>query len=183
MLPVIMFLIGLFVLFKGGFRFGSRIISFAQSRSIALMLMAPLVLGFCASSIIAANMAINDPDLVMSMMSEDGGLNLNSEVLNSVADSVGTVQLIAVIGALVFIGISLYNAPTTDAAPIARPQQAASLTTNVPDIMTVAETAAYMRVTESEVMKLIEEGRLGAAKIGNSYRIARIAVDDFMRRA
>lgn len=39
-----------------------------------------------------------------------------------------------------------------------------------------------MRLSESEVLALIDEGRLGAAKIGNSYRIARIAIDDFMGR-
>ena len=51
-----------------------------------------------------------------------------------------------------------------------------------PRIMTVAEVAAYLRVTEADVIKLIEAGKLGAARIGDTYRIAKIAVDDFMTR-
>ena len=52
--------------------------------------------------------------------------------------------------------------------------------TRVPDIMTVAEAAAYMRVSEREIMSLIDQGKLGAARIGDTYRIARIAIEDFM---
>ncbi len=48
--------------------------------------------------------------------------------------------------------------------------------------MTVAEAAAYMRVSESDVMSLIDQGKLGAARIGDTYRIARIAIDDFIAR-
>jgi excisionase family DNA binding protein len=50
-----------------------------------------------------------------------------------------------------------------------------------PDIMTVAEAAAYMRITEADVLSLIDQGKLGAARIGDTYRIARIAIEDFMR--
>jgi excisionase family DNA binding protein len=49
--------------------------------------------------------------------------------------------------------------------------------------MTVAEAAAYMRVSEKEVLGLIDQGKLGAARIGDSYRIARIAIEDFMSGA
>ncbi|MCC6803295.1 MAG: helix-turn-helix domain-containing protein, partial [Anaerolineae bacterium] len=33
---------------------------------------------------------------------------------------------------------------------------------------------------EQEVLSLIEQGKLAAARIGDSYRIARIAIDDFI---
>jgi excisionase family DNA binding protein len=46
--------------------------------------------------------------------------------------------------------------------------------------MTVAEAAAYMRISEAEVLALIEQGKLAAARIGDTYRIARIAIDDFV---
>jgi excisionase family DNA binding protein len=47
--------------------------------------------------------------------------------------------------------------------------------------MTVPEAAAYMRVTEREVLDLIEGGKLPAARMGgDNYRIARIAIDDFV---
>ncbi|MBK8030505.1 MAG: helix-turn-helix domain-containing protein [Anaerolineae bacterium] len=48
--------------------------------------------------------------------------------------------------------------------------------------MTVEEVALYLRVSPDEVLRLINEGKLGAARIGSTYRIARIAVEDFMAR-
>jgi excisionase family DNA binding protein len=93
------------------------------------------------------------------------------------------VELVAVI---IAVGLSLFvifsKQPTEAAA--ASPQARAGVTPQkqAPDIMTVAEAAVYMRVSESDVLDLIEQGRLGAARIGSTYRIARIAIDDFMGR-
>jgi excisionase family DNA binding protein len=88
---------------------------------------------------------------------------------------------------LLLAGVTVYNAPRTDGTtpvPVAsrqHPLQAQpTTTTRVPDIMTVAEAAAYMRVSERDIMALIDQGKLGAARIGDSYRIARIAIEDFM---
>lgn len=175
-MSVIIFLIGLFVLFKGSFRLAGRSIAFAQSRLIALLLMAPLVLSFCASFLIF----MNNPDLIVSIMSEDGNFNASAEAFSSIANLVGTIELISVIAALALVAFNLYNAPKIDAAPAVQRQPFSSASTTASDIMTVAEAAAYMRLSESEVLSLIEEGKLGAAKIGTSYRIARIAIDDFM---
>jgi excisionase family DNA binding protein len=51
------------------------------------------------------------------------------------------------------------------------------------DILTVPEAAAYLRVTEDEVMRLIDEGKLPAARMGDSFHIARIAIDDYLKEA
>jgi len=51
---------------------------------------------------------------------------------------------------------------------------------NAPTIMTVAEAAAYLRVSEQDVHDLIEAGKLPAARVGGEYRIARRAVDDYV---
>ncbi|MGQ9888541.1 MAG: helix-turn-helix domain-containing protein [Aggregatilineales bacterium] len=51
---------------------------------------------------------------------------------------------------------------------------------NAPAIMTVAEAAAYLRVSEQDVRDLIEAGKLPAARVGGEYRIARRAVDDYV---
>lgn len=187
MLSIFIFLVGLFILFKGGFRLAGRTISFAQSRSIAFVLMAPFALAICINTVMLFNFAMNNPDVFMSMANEDGTPNMNSEafvsVVNSMASTGGMIEMIGVIVALVFAGFTIYNAPKGVLPTTPQPRQSSSMppvSPKAPDIMTVAEAAAYMRLSESEVLSLIDEGRLGAAKIGSSFRIARIAIDDFM---
>jgi excisionase family DNA binding protein len=50
----------------------------------------------------------------------------------------------------------------------------------VPDVMTLSEAAAYMRVGEEDVLEVIKAGELKAKQIGSSYRISRKAVDEFL---
>jgi excisionase family DNA binding protein len=49
-----------------------------------------------------------------------------------------------------------------------------------PEVMTLSEAAAYMRVGEEDVLEVIKAGELKAKKIGTSYRISRKAVDEFL---
>jgi excisionase family DNA binding protein len=50
----------------------------------------------------------------------------------------------------------------------------------VPDVMTLSEAAAYMRVGEEDVLGVIQSGELKARKIGTSYRISKQAIDEFL---
>ncbi|MGQ9489826.1 MAG: SPFH domain-containing protein [Anaerolineae bacterium] len=50
----------------------------------------------------------------------------------------------------------------------------------VPEVMTLAEAAAYMRVSEADVEALISSGQLKAKQIGTVYRISKKALDDFL---
>jgi len=62
-----------------------------------------------------------------------------------------------------------------------QPQQAGpSAAPSVPDIMTVAEAAAYMRVSEQDILDSINSGELKARKIGSDYRISKSAIDEFL---
>jgi excisionase family DNA binding protein len=62
-----------------------------------------------------------------------------------------------------------------------QPQEAApSAASTIPDIMTLSEAAAYMRVGEQDVLDAINSGELKARKIGSSYRISKKAVDEFL---
>ena len=176
MLSLITLVVGIIIFLKGGFRFGNRTVLRPQARSIGLILMAPLAIQFCASSLLVYRYV---------EFNEDGTFTLSANVMESIAGTLGMIELIAVFGA---IGLALYNiygrTPTDVASKPSQPQQQMRpMPQQVPDIMTVAEAAAYMRVSETDVLELIEQGRLGAARIGNTYRIARIAVDDFMGRA
>ena len=154
----IAFLIGLFLLFKGQFRVANRTIPPGQSRAIALILMAPPVVAFCAATFLLSSSG----DVTYDQFLQVGFVEIGA--------------LVIAIGLVVYNILSLPQTPdyTPQAAnPVMRPQQP-------PSVMTVAEAAAYMRVSESEVLNLIEQGKLAAARIGDSYRIARIAIDDFV---
>jgi excisionase family DNA binding protein len=62
--------------------------------------------------------------------------------------------------------------PAQPAAPGAAP--------TAPDIMTLSEAAAYMRVGEEDVLEAIKSGELKAKKIGSSYRLSKQAIDEFL---
>jgi excisionase family DNA binding protein len=51
----------------------------------------------------------------------------------------------------------------------------------IPDVMTPAEAANVMKVTEEDVLATIKAGDLKAKKIGKSYRISREALEDFLK--
>lgn len=140
-----MFVVGLVILFKGGFRLGSRVISFAQSRTLAMMLMAPLVLAVCANLVLF----LNNSDLLMSMVDESGQVNFDAAAFNSILNYASSIELALVIGSLVLVGFTLYNAPKVPRDPNAVNvrivddiTQRKSVPLKAPDIMTVAEAAA-----------------------------------------
>jgi excisionase family DNA binding protein len=49
-----------------------------------------------------------------------------------------------------------------------------------PDVMTPSEAAQYLKVSEEDVMGAIEAGDINAKKIGNSFRISKDALDEFL---
>jgi excisionase family DNA binding protein len=51
----------------------------------------------------------------------------------------------------------------------------------MPDVMTPAEAATYLRVSEEDVVSLIEKGELKARKIGTAYRISKEALNDCLK--
>jgi excisionase family DNA binding protein len=60
-------------------------------------------------------------------------------------------------------------------------RQSGSETGSVPSIMTPAEAANVMRVSEEDVVAAIQAGDLKARKIGNAYRISKEALDEFLK--
>ncbi len=51
---------------------------------------------------------------------------------------------------------------------------------DMPSVMTPAEAAAFLRVSEEDVLAAIEAGDLRAKKLGNAFRISRNAIEDFL---
>jgi len=61
------------------------------------------------------------------------------------------------------------------------PSQGAAGSFNMPEVMTPAEAAQLLRVSEADVLAAIQEGSLKAKKIGNTYRISRQALEEFLK--
>jgi len=58
---------------------------------------------------------------------------------------------------------------------------ATSKVAGIPDVMTPAEAAALLKVSEEDVIAAITAGDLKARKIGNAYRISKDAVETFLK--
>jgi excisionase family DNA binding protein len=69
--------------------------------------------------------------------------------------------------------------PAAPASPAAGPTPAPSPAS--PDIMTPAEAATVLRVSEEDVLAAIQSGDLKARKIGSAYRISKDALDAFLK--
>lgn len=57
----------------------------------------------------------------------------------------------------------------------------APVTNGTPDVMTPAEAAGVLRVSEEDVLAAITSGDLKAKKIGNAYRISKDALETFLK--
>jgi len=51
----------------------------------------------------------------------------------------------------------------------------------IPDVMTPAEAATILRVSEEDVVAAITAGDLKAKKLGNAYRISKSALEEFLK--
>src|SRR5664279_3621201 len=102
MFALIAFFIGLIVLFKGGFRLGTRALTQRQGRSIAFFLMAPLILLFCASTLLIYNYI---------QFNQDGTFTIASDAFTSVSNTIGIFELVAVGIAVLLTIYTIYNQP------------------------------------------------------------------------
>ena len=66
--------------------------------------------------------------------------------------------------------------PTTSTTPAAAAGAAA-----MPDVMTPAEAAAILRVSEEDVLAAITAGDLKARKLGTAFRISKAALEEFLK--
>ncbi len=70
--------------------------------------------------------------------------------------------------------------PSQTTAPRSGSVAPAAQPSNFPLVMTVDEAAQMLQVSSGDVMRLIDDGRLPAARLGSGFRIARAAVEDYM---
>jgi len=60
-------------------------------------------------------------------------------------------------------------------------RQAETPTNGMSDVMTPAEAASVLRVSEEDVLAAIQAGDLKARKIGSAFRISKSALEDFLK--
>ena len=48
------------------------------------------------------------------------------------------------------------------------------------DLLTIEETALYLRVSESTVRRMVKDGRIPARQIGRQWRIPRAALEEYL---
>jgi excisionase family DNA binding protein len=53
--------------------------------------------------------------------------------------------------------------------------------TDLPEVLTLAETAEYLRVPESEVLELTQSQGLPGRMIGSQWRFLKMAIEDWLR--
>jgi excisionase family DNA binding protein len=95
----------------------------------------------------------------------------------------GGAGLTAGIGAGMGIG-NVLSQSLQGVAQNAQQQPANGASAGVPamsEVMTPAEAAAVLRVSEEDVVAAIKGGQLKAKQIGNAYRISKEALEEFLR--
>ena len=93
----------------------------------------------------------------------------------------GGAGLTAGIGAGMGIGSALGDALKQGRAGGAAAAGGPSPAGGAPPVMTPSEAATYLRVAEEDVVAAITDGSLKAKKIGNAYRISKVALEAFLR--
>lgn len=90
----------------------------------------------------------------------------------------GGAGLTAGIGAGMGIG-NLMNQTLTGSGQ-QQPQSGTESPPAMPDVMTPSEAAAFLKVSEEDVVAAIEAGDLKARKLGNAFRISKTALEEFL---
>lgn len=176
------FIIGIALLIRGRFTFNDRAVPPEKTRIIAFVLMLPLLVGFCTGLFVLPTMT--------------GTLDL--ETLQTAA----FIEFIAFVAAIVGVAYLIASVPPGTASsdrpaesekekenrkpfeplPPFQPQilEPPPKLVDLPKVLSVEQAAAYLRRTPAEVLALIEQGKLPAARDSSGYRIARIALEDYL---
>jgi excisionase family DNA binding protein len=93
----------------------------------------------------------------------------------------GGAGLTAGIGAGMGIGNLMGQALTGSSSAANTAANATPAKTATPDVMTPAEAASVLRVSEEDVIAAIQAGDLKAKKLGNAYRISKESLDAFLK--
>jgi excisionase family DNA binding protein len=93
----------------------------------------------------------------------------------------GGAGLTAGIGAGVGLGQVITDALRSNQPGAQAAAQGAAPAAGMPAVMTPAEAAALLRVSEEDVLAAIQDGSLKARKLGSAYRISKEALEEFLK--
>lgn len=54
------------------------------------------------------------------------------------------------------------------------------MSSNPPEIMTIGETAQYLRISQSSLYKLAQDGRIPCQKVGRHWRFRKASIDNWL---
>lgn len=162
----LLLIFGAIMLFTGKVSVGSFQVAGIKVRQAGIILMLPLVVGFSVGLIIGFNAASEGRDIGMN---DAMGITL-AELLGTIAAGMFSWRL-----------LKQASRDTFEYEKVKTGMRYGSLS-DFPSVMTLAETAYYLRTSEKEVLALIHDGFVPAAKMGGSYRISRQAVDEYLRQ-
>lgn len=202
MLSLICAVVGLVFFLKkrvtiAGFRAAGPLV-----RRAGIVLIVPMLVGFITGVItLIVNM-----DQISAQFATVNDANVDA-VLQSVLDLfwlASALEFMAILVALPTSVILIWSARGNNPQPVVRQQAAppyevdlprpsestapqsgsvplrATQPANFPLVLTVDEAAQMLQVSSGDVMRLIDDGRLPAARLGSGFRIARAAVEDYM---
>jgi excisionase family DNA binding protein len=104
-----------------------------------------------------------------------------AQALQSAAQSGGGTGEGLGLGAGIGMGAGMAGMLANTMSGMQQPQQSAvPATPSVPDVMTLEEAAAYLKVSTADVQAIIDSGELKARQVGSQYRISKDAIDSFL---
>lgn len=92
----------------------------------------------------------------------------------------GGAGLTAGIGAGMGIGNLMQQATSGAMQQQQRGADGGAKPAGIPDVMTPAEAASILKVSEEDVVAAIEDGSLKAKKLGKAYRISKESLEAFL---
>jgi excisionase family DNA binding protein len=192
MLSVIALIAGLVLMIKGDFRVGKRYIPKNIGRVIALLLISPITISFCVTALVLPNAIQNIEDVSLDAL-------LSEPAYQDLIVRLSTIELGALVIALLIVGYLILSRPEAPNAPppgsmTYNPPPAHNTPSDLypfagvpvqapppaPSVMTVEEAATYLRVAPDAVQRLIDEGKIAAARTASGFRIAKRVLDDYL---
>lgn len=166
---------GLYAVFAGKIPFTNQErIDSHYARLIGFVMLAPLAIGICGGLYV-------------------GWLRSSSYTPVTIND-IGQVTTLEMIGMIIAVIVSLYfgatapeprrRLPSTLGTSRFVPAAPPKVTQDTPlrAVMTLAEAASYLRVSEADVTTLIETGQLTARQVGMEYRISKESLENFLNK-
>ena len=71
-------------------------------------------------------------------------------------------------------------APAKKGGFVGAPPRRCAIEAHIPEVMTVDEVAAYLRIPRGSVYKLAQRGKIPCQKVGRHWRFRREAVDKWL---